>query len=322
MRPTRRQFLHASAAMGAATLLPSWGRIGAADAAGRLVPMRIVHLSDIHMRPDLGAAKALAKCLEKVHALRPRPALVLTGGDLVHDARNDTRDGAAAKFKLAKSVLKDCDFITRHCIGNHDCFGWGPKSTIAKDHAEYGKKMYQDIIGVDHLNYGSEFGGWHICVVDNILPTHFDDERGYQGGFDEATMDWLDKQFTAAKRPKLLLTHIPITSAAALGYTNDTTKKHRELPTSLICRNAFEILELLNKHKVELVLTGHLHQRERTKYQHTTHIGQGAVCGQWWKGPNRGSAEGFGVLDIHPNGTFSHEYVTYDWSAVKPASTE
>jgi len=318
MTLSRRQFLGTTAAVGAATLLPAWGRIGTVRATEPTIGERFVHLSDIHMRPDKGAAAGLAKCLEAVHELKPRPSFILTGGDLVHDARNDTEVGTRQKFALAKGILKNTDIPIRHCVGNHDCFGWGPKSNVSTDHADYGKQMLRDALGIDELTYAFDAAGWRICVVDNIQPTNFDNQRGYQGGIDEATMDWLDKQFTAAaERPKLLLTHIPITSAAVLGYTKDTPAKHRELPTSLLCTNSAAILELLNKHQVQLVLTGHLHQSERTRYQHTTHIGQGAVCGQWWAGANRGTEEGFGVVDLQPEGTYTHEYVAYDWQPAK-----
>jgi len=313
---SRRGFLQAGAAVGAATLLPGWGRIGAARADDSARAFRLAHVTDVHMRPDRGAVRGFAKCLAGVHELKPRPDLIVTGGDLVHDARNDTPAGAKRKFALARDVLKDSDIPTRHCIGNHDCLGWGPKSEIADDHPDYGKKLFRDEVGIDELTYAFDAGGWRIVVVDNIQPTNFDGVRGYQGRFDEPVLDWLDEQFTAAgDRPKLLVTHIPITSTAVLGYTKDTTEQNRDLPTSLVCTNAWAILKLLDRHRVNLVLTGHLHQSERSRYQHTTHVGQGAVSGQWWGGANRGTEEGFGIVDLHPDGTFTHDYIDYGWAA-------
>lgn len=204
----------------------------------------------------------------------------------------------------------------RHCIGNHDCLGWGPRSPIDPDHADYGKKLFRDRMGLEALNYAFDFGGWRVCVIDDILPTRFDGERGYQGGFDEAAMGFVEAQFkAAADRPKLLCTHIPIVSATAMTYTNDVEGEHRPLPTGLVTRNSKAILAMLARHRVELVLAGHLHQSERIRYQHTTHIGQGAVSGRWWQGPNAGTAEGFGVIDLWPDGRWEHRYHTYEWEA-------
>jgi hypothetical protein len=46
-----------------------------------------------------------------------------------------------------------------------------------------------------------------------------------------------------------------------------------------------------------------------------TYICDGAVSGAWWKGPEDNCPEGYGVIDLHPNGTWSHEYKTYGWKA-------
>ena len=43
--------------------------------------------------------------------------------------------------------------------------------------------------------------------------------------------------------------------------------------------------------------------------------GDGAVSGSWWKGPLQGVPEGFGVVDLRPDGTFEHRYEAYGWKA-------
>ena len=44
-------------------------------------------------------------------------------------------------------------------------------------------------------------------------------------------------------------------------------------------------------------------------------ICDGAVCGNWWKGVYHHCPEGYGILDLHPDGRFEHQYVTYGWNA-------
>lgn len=328
MTLTRRDFLRAAAATGAATLLSACGQVSGppsrpskADAASTgAAPYRLAHLSDIHVMPELDGDRGFAQCLQAVHAIRPRPQLILTGGDLVHDARNADPQRAHRLYDLFNAVAADSDIPMRHCIGNHDCFGWGPGSPIDPDHASYGKKLFRDRIGLDDLTYAFDAGGWRICVVDDILPTRFDDRRGYQGGFAEKTLAFIDEQFkAAADRPKLVCTHIPVVSATVMTYTGDVTGPARPLPTSLVTRNSKAMLGLLASHRVELLLAGHLHQSERITYQHTTHIGQGAVCGRWWQGPNAGTAEGFGLLELWPDGRWRHAYQTYPWTVHQSA---
>lgn len=324
---SRRRFLHLGAVLGGAVILPGVGtqrglagQPGAAAAASTAnagsdqASARIAHMTDWHLRPDRGAAEGIADALKQMHALDPLPDLILDGGDVVHNARQADRDYIRRMYRQARSLFAEVDPPVRRCIGNHDCIGWGSDSPIGPDDAAYGKAIYQEQLGVESLNQALDLAGWRICIVDNILPIGSDDERGYQGGFDDAAMDFLETKLAeAGDRPKLICTHIPIVSATALTYTDDVTGKHRPMPTRLVTRNSAAMLDLLDRHRVAVVLTGHLHQRERIRYQHTTHIGQGAVSGKWWAGANAGTEEGFGLLDLQSDGTWEHRYQTYGW---------
>ena len=44
-------------------------------------------------------------------------------------------------------------------------------------------------------------------------------------------------------------------------------------------------------------------------------LGLGAVCGNWWKGAQKGCPEGFALFELHNEGTFSVEYRPYGWKA-------
>ena len=67
--------------------------------------------------------------------------------------------------------------------------------------------------------------------------------------------------------------------------------------------------------KVRLCLSGHIHLRDRCETDGITYINDGAVSGSWWKGALEGVPEGFGVLDLRPDGSFDHRYETYGWTA-------
>jgi hypothetical protein len=72
---------------------------------------------------------------------------------------------------------------------------------------------------------------------------------------------------------------------------------------------------MMRRHKVNLALSGHKHENETIRYEHTTHIEDGAVSGAWWRGAHNGNPEGFGIIDVKPDGTFEHHYQTYGWKA-------
>ena len=71
----------------------------------------------------------------------------------------------------------------------------------------------------------------------------------------------------------------------------------------------------LNHPRVKVCVSGHIHQVDRVKFTGVTYICDGAVSARWWKGRNAECDEGYGVIDLNPDGTFAHEYVTYGWKA-------
>ena len=318
---TRRGFLGAA---GAAALAASIGRGGRAWAeSGNAIatsphvaqPFRFVHLTDIHVEPELQGGQGFRKCLDAVHALDPRPDFVLSGGDLVFDILSQSEPRAKELFDLYLSIKKDCDIPWHECIGNHDVFGWSSKSKIAPDHASYGKKMVQERLGLERTTYSFDHKGWHLCVVDDIQPLK--GQAGYEGGFSEEDLHFLDNDLkAAASAPKILCTHIPVMTVTV--FRNAEAKKsdpHLSVSALDMCRNPGAILKLLHQHRVNLVLTGHQHENETLVYEHTTHIEDAAVCGAWWRGPHNGFPEGFGVIDVRADGTFEHQYQTYGWKA-------
>jgi hypothetical protein len=56
---------------------------------------------------------------------------------------------------------------------------------------------------------------------------------------------------------------------------------------------------------------------DRVDYRGHTFICDGAVSGNWWKGPRLSFPEGYGLFDLYPDGRFEHRYVTYGWDATK-----
>jgi len=71
---------------------------------------------------------------------------------------------------------------------------------------------------------------------------------------------------------------------------------------------------------------------DRVEFQGMSHIGGGAVCGNWWRPSNlhltRRPADppemvrpqradpGYGLIDLHPDGRFDYQYIRFPWTYV------
>lgn len=318
---SRRSLFRGMGAAAALAALPKFGRGSTLDETASVPPaaesFRIAHLTDIHVQPELRADEGLRKCLAAVHELKPRPDLILAGGDLVRDALSHDAARVKMLFDLYAGIIKDSDIPFRQCIGNHDIFGWGSRQVASPGDPGYGKQMFQERFDLPRTTYSFDHKGWHFVMVDDILPVK---GEGYEGGVTEEDMAWLDADLKAAgEKPKLLVAHIPFISVAAYTGSNGEPEKPIPVDSGKICRNAGPIMKLFARHKVNLALTGHLHCNERMEFANTTYIGEGAVCGNWWKGPFHMWPEGFGVVDLRADGTFAHQYHTYGWKAEKEA---
>lgn len=272
---------------------------------------RFVHLTDIHVQPELDAETGFRQCIRRVNELDPRPDFILTGGDLVMDVLDVSSVRAIELFGIYKSACSESEIPIHNCLGNHDVFGWGRRSL--SHHMLYGKKMAQEWLGMDKTTYSFEHKGWHFCVVDDIQSSP---DSAYEGGISEEDLHWLDQDLNAAgDKPKVICVHIPIISVAV--YRKLDAGGAGPIPVSrgTMCRNVGKILEVIRKHKVNLVLSGHMHENETITYDRTTFIEDGAVSGAWWKGAHNGNPEGFGVFDVRADGTFEHKYQTYGWEA-------
>ncbi len=122
---------------------------------------------------------------------------------------------------------------------------------------------------------------------------------------------------TDAKTPVLVGTHVPIVSPAALlaqgspGSTPDSLA----IPGRRVHMDAHRLGQLFRKHaNVKVCVSGHLHQIDEASYRGVTYLCNPAVSGSWWNGKHMGAfGEMYTVLDLMPDGTFEHRYVSYGW---------
>lgn len=248
--------------------------------------------------------------------------MVLTGGDLVMDAYDQGAERTRAVFDLLKDVLRnECSLPVRHTLGNHDIWGWNrAKSGLRGDEALYGKAYAVDALRMPDryhwFDVGTGPGSWRVIVLDSVRPSREPGSHGYEAFLDEVQMDWLRRALrdTPSDRWVLVCSHVPIISLSSLVYRAD--REGLRSPSSLMHVDAHALHTMFTESgNVRLALGGHLHQRDRAEHGGVSYLCGGAVCGAWWKGPNKGCGEGYGLVDLFTDGTFGYAYQEYGWNA-------
>jgi 3',5'-cyclic AMP phosphodiesterase CpdA len=322
----RRSFLRAALAAGGALAA---GRVALGDGAPAAAPpaapslrtpgsFRIAHLTDIHVQPELGAEAGLAAAL--AHAQLQKPDLVLTGGDSVMDVFEAKRGRADGLRKLFLDTMRrECSVPLRHAVGNHDILGWNKgRSGMTGSEPDWGKKFACDMFGIERTYHTFDAGGWRFVFLDGVQPRG----DGYCAYLDDAQWDWLQSTVrgTPAATPICVVSHIPIMSLTTITYGKprgrDGVGKDNVIHAGEMHTDAALIHDLFKSAgNVKLCLSGHIHLVDRCTIDGVAYVCDGAVSGSWWKGPLQGVPEGFGVVDLRPDGTFEHRYEAYGWKA-------
>jgi 3',5'-cyclic AMP phosphodiesterase CpdA len=297
---TRRNLLQA---FGAAALVPSVGL--ALPSAKR--KFRFVHMTDLHIQPELRAAEGVAQAVRKMLSLRVRPDFVITGGDHVMDVLSASAPRADEQFKLLRENLKPLEMPVHAVVGNHDVYGWGKADQDMKD-PRYGRAQFAEQFKQARMQ-SWEFGGWRFITLDSIQPK----AKGWSAGIDDDQLNWLKNELESTRKgtPIVVTTHVPLVTAfnQVEGSTTDA------LSNGTIIDNGAEVTKLLLPYNVKVVLQGHTHVQEEVSYGGIRFITSGAVCGNWWKGSRFGRfPEGFNVIDVDGE-SIKTEYITYGWKA-------
>lgn len=284
--------------------------------AGRKRSLRIGHLTDVHVQPELEAERGMAAALHHVQSQKDKPDILFNGGDALMDLCAVDKARATAQWKCWNDTLKrECSMRIEHCIGNHDIWGFVKSEsgcTGSEDH--YGKTWAVDAFGIGRPFRSFDLAGWHFVVLDSTFPKG----ESYVAQLDEEQFSWLEDDLgkTNTTTPVLVLSHIPILSAAVF-YDGEMEKNGKyELPPGWIHLDSRRIKNLFLKHpNVKVCLSGHLHLIDRVEYNGVTYLCDGAVSGNWWKGAHQECREGYALVDLYSDGTVEREYVPYGWKA-------
>jgi Icc protein len=273
--------------------------------------VRFAHLTDIHMEPELHAAEGLAACLHHLQGQADQPSFIMNGGDCVFDSLKADRDRVNLQWDLWHEVWqKENSLPLEHCIGNHDCWGMGEKSDPL-----YGKKFALEKMRLDRPYRSFDKGGWHFIVLDSVQPKK--DGSWYTMKLDEEQFHWLEQDLAKApaNTPVIVISHVPILSAAVLATAPSHDEQGYSIGSGSMHTDTMQIITLFNRYKnVKLCLSGHIHLAEQVTYDGVTYISNGAVSGNWWKGINHETPNGYAMINLYDDGAFENEYVPYGWT--------
>src|SRR6478672_720591 len=250
-------------------------------------PLRVVFATDAHLmvNDQLRSNDGLITALSAVENLRPKPDLILFGGDLTHES-------PALDFPAAEKLIDEflqiwkehTSLPTFFTFGNHDLVGT-KNASVNREDPRFGKGLYRMRLALERTYYSFRKGGWRFIVLDNVLP---EADGSYAGEFVEEQLAFLRTELLAnSPVPTVICGHIPSVSVLPnLGLCGQTKTQgtNIETPDSLIARNALALQNVLRETKanVKLVFAGHLHHLEQIQIDDVLFLNGGAICGSWW----------------------------------------
>jgi 3',5'-cyclic AMP phosphodiesterase CpdA len=206
--------------------------------------MLIAQISDTHVCPEgerlygrMDTNAGLARAIETVNRLKPRPDLVLMTGDLAES-------GAEAQYRMLRKLLARLELPVYVMAGNHDSRE-GLRDAFS-DH------RYLPDTGA-FLHYSVDLGPIRLIALDTQVP-------GADGGdLCGERLAWLEAELQRTEgRPTLIAMHHPPVPIGVdwLDRSN--------------CANAEGLAAIVSRHpQVERILCGHVHRAAQIRFAGT-----------------------------------------------------
>ena len=196
--------------------------------------MKLLHISDIHLRRDDKVSACGWKRLQALVA-DLRPDLIVNTGDNVHDDPH-----AAADQNFAAACLRDLGIEVLSIPGNHDV-GDGPPRATAPEPALLA--AYPARFGSPHWVRG--FGAWRLVGVDSML-------LGAAVAAEADEWRWLEQALQGGSEPVALFMHKP----PFLEGPDEDAAGSAAMPPDARRR----LWALVRAHDVRLIGCGHRHE--------------------------------------------------------------
>ncbi|NII28963.1 metallophosphoesterase [Pseudoflavitalea sp. X16] len=299
----RREMLKAVGLMTGAMAAANQAVLAAATGVGKeKVPkpvLRVVHITDVHIRTGDNAPDRFKKCLKEITG--QKVDFFLNGGDSINDASYDNvkRESVTEQWSLWDDCLRSIgQYEVYSCIGNHDPWWAAPSQTDEM----YGKEYVVKRLKIPGRYYSFPKKNWHFIILDG---------NNKNISLDEEQFTWLEQELARlpASTPTLLMSHYPIlgTTPILVGGGHSDHKK---------------LKDLFYKHrdKVKVCLSGHNHLYDKTLYNGVLYCCNGAMSGYWWGKGDKESAgagyyletpPGYAILNLYEDGTVTNDYTPH-----------
>ena len=264
--------------------------------------LRIAHITDVHMRPELNAPDRFRQCMKEIK--KHKIDFFLNGGDTIFaaDYGNITRDRVEAQWAIWKELRNELSEYEMHsCLGNHDMWWAAPD----KQDAMYGKPHVVKQLNIPNRYYSFQKQGWHFVILDS--------NNSNAGSLDPEQRTWLEVDLAALAKgtPVLCLSHYPILGVSTIMEGGNHTDSRY-------------ITDLFYQHKDKKItcLSGHIHLLDAAEYNGVHYYCNGALSGFWWeegdkqsagKGYYRETPPGYAILDLYEDGRVENKYFEHTY---------
>ncbi|MFC4993747.1 metallophosphoesterase family protein [Rubritalea tangerina] len=296
---SRRHFITGSLASGigamAASITPASAQFQKTPSSKPKESFRILHLTDVHMRPEYEAPERFVKIMR--HAIKSSGKIdfILNGGDVIYaaDYSNISRERMLKQWELFDNNIKPLfeRYGALSSLGNHDMW-WAGK----KDDPMRGKDYVLERLGQKSRYMNVEKGGWVIFTLDC-------NNRGY---LDTEQLEWLHAEYKKHEgKPMLIMSHQPLLEVAHV-FGKGTSARQQEIIRPFIDSKAAPVH----------FLSGHTHILDALAFKNLNFHCNGALSGAWWE-PHindkncsvDGTPMGYGIIDLYPDGHLENQYI-------------
>lgn len=272
-------------------------------------PMKVVFFTDVHARTEWETPAALHRAAEAITA--QQADLVICGGDMITEGASSSAAMAAPRWEVYRAMHEAIRPEPVVVIGNHDLVGVSPSD--GSPPADDPRSEVRARFNLPQTYRSFDRNGYHFILLDSV-----DNQKGtleYRGFIRPEQMDWLrnDLAQVAPGTPIVVVSHVPLLTAVP----QTTADRNEPVAENSRVVNRWELMAAFDGHQVLAVLQGHSHVENVIRWRKTVFINGGSVCGEWWRGPRKGTPMGFGVLLLHPD-RVEWTYHTYGWVPRRP----
>ena len=305
----RRSFIQVAAAVtGGSLVLPLDAKAGI-----KKKPLRVGHLSDIHVKPGMIPEKGMINALHHAQSLKPGLDFMINGGDAIMDALEADKQKTEQQWTLFQSILKkENDLGIYHVMGNHDIWGWFIKGQKPDADRLYGKTWAVETLQMPGRYYSFKKANWHFIVLDS---TQLNPAGGYIAKLDGLQMEWL-KQELRQVPPSVficIVSHIPILSICSGLFFNKTEQNGDLLiKRNLMHTDFLDLKKLFALHpNIKTCISGHIHLQDQVEYMGIKYYCNGAVSGNWWNGSFQEFAPAYALMEFYDDGSTKRTMINY-----------